>query len=78
MGGASFGEASFPSLAFAGRLTSDPLNQLSGETSLFAGTGSENVAFYLPPVGRGGDYSALTIEPATRGEANFCFSEIVF
>ena len=55
--------ASFPSLAFAGRLASDPLGQLSGESQLFAGTGSENVAFYVPPVGRWGDYSALTVDP---------------
>src|SRR5256885_2439732 len=55
--------ASFPSLAFAGRLAGDPLNQLSGETTLFAGTGSENVALYVPPVGRWGDYSALTVDP---------------
>ena len=56
--------ASFPSIAYAGRLAGDPLNQLSqGETQMFAGTGAENVAFYLPPVGRWGDYTDLTVDP---------------
>src|SRR6266568_1930259 len=56
--------SSFPSIAFAGRLANDPIGQLSqGEAQLFAGTGPENVAFYLPPVGRWGDYSALTVDP---------------
>jgi hypothetical protein len=57
--------ASYPSLAYAGRLAGDPLNQFSqGETQMFAGAGSENVAFYVPPVGRWGDYTDLTIDPA--------------
>jgi hypothetical protein len=57
--------ADYPSIAYAGRLTTDPLGQLSqGEAQLFAGTGSENVGFYVPPVGRWGDYSDLTVDPA--------------
>ena len=57
--------ASFPSIAYAGRLASDPLNDLTqGEATMFAGQGSENVAFYLPPVGRWGDYTALTLDPS--------------
>jgi hypothetical protein len=56
--------ASFPSIAYAGRLVGDPLGQMSqGEAQMFAGTGSENVAFYVPPVGRWGDYSDLTVDP---------------
>ncbi|MEY2537281.1 MAG: large repetitive protein [Verrucomicrobiota bacterium] len=57
--------ASFPSIAYAGRLATDPLNDLTqGEAQMFAGLGSENVAFYLPPVGRWGDYTALTLDPS--------------
>ena len=56
--------AAFPSLAYSGRLAGDPLNALSqGEMQLWAGAGSENVAFYVPPVGRWGDYSDLTVDP---------------
>jgi hypothetical protein len=56
--------ASFPSLAYAGRLAGDPINQLAqGETQMFAGAGSENVAFYVPPLGRWGDYTDLTVDP---------------
>jgi len=56
--------ASFPSIAYAGRLPTDPLGQLSqGEAQMFAGLGSEWVAFFIPPVGRWGDYSDLTIDP---------------
>lgn len=56
--------ADFPSLAYAGRLASDPLNALTqGEAQLYAGQGSQNVAFFAPPEGRWGDYSALTVDP---------------
>jgi Dockerin type I domain len=56
--------ASFPSIAYAGRLVGDPLGQLSqGEAQMFAGLGSENVADYIPPEGRWGDYSDLTVDP---------------
>jgi hypothetical protein len=56
--------ASFPSLAYSGRLAGDPLNQLSqGETQMFAGAGPENVAFFVPPTGRWGDYTDLTVDP---------------
>jgi hypothetical protein len=56
--------ASFPSIAYAGRLAGDPLGQLSqGESQLFAGLGPENVGFFVPPVGRWGDYTDLTVDP---------------
>jgi hypothetical protein len=56
--------STYPSIAYAGRLAGDPLNQLSqGETQMFAGLGPENVAFYVPPVGRWGDYTDLTVDP---------------
>jgi hypothetical protein len=56
--------ATFPSINYAGRLAGDPLNQLTqGETQMFAGLGPENVQFFIPPVGRWGDYTDLTIDP---------------
>src|ERR1044071_6799950 len=56
--------ASFPSINYAGRLAGDPLNQLTqGETQMFAGLGPENVQFFIPPVGRWGDYTDLTVDP---------------
>lgn len=56
--------ADFPSIAYSGRLAGDPLGQLSqGETQLFAGAGPENVGFFVPPVGRWGDYTDLTVDP---------------
>jgi hypothetical protein len=54
----------FPSIAYAGRLVGDPLGQLAqSETQMFAGLGAENVGFFIPPVGRWGDYTDLTIDP---------------
>jgi hypothetical protein len=56
--------ASFPSIAYAGRLVADSLGQLAqSETQMFAGQGAENVGFYVPPSGRWGDYTDLTIDP---------------
>jgi hypothetical protein len=54
----------FPSLHYAGRLPSDPLNELTqGEAVLFAGLGIEvAVPDYLQR-NRWGDYSNLTIDP---------------
>jgi hypothetical protein len=65
VGYSTSGPANFPSIAYAGRLPNDPLGQMSqGETQLFAGAGPENVGFFVPPVGRWGDYTDLTIDPA--------------
>jgi hypothetical protein len=65
VGYSTSGPANFPSIAAAGRLPNDPLGQMSqGETQLFAGLGPENVGFFVPPVGRWGDYTDLTIDPA--------------
>jgi uncharacterized repeat protein (TIGR01451 family) len=48
-----------PQLRYAGRLSSDPLNQLGqGETHLFDGTGAQ-----LQTNSRWGDYSSLTVDP---------------
>ena len=60
--------ASFPSIAYAGRLASDPLNTLGqGETQLFAGTGPQHNEVFIPfsptGFGRWGDYSDMTVDP---------------
>jgi uncharacterized repeat protein (TIGR01451 family) len=48
-----------PQLRYAGRLSTDPLNQLAqGETHLFDGTGSQTGTS-----NRWGDYSSLTVDP---------------
>jgi len=48
----------YPSIRYAGRLSSDPLNQLSqGEASMVTGTGSQT------SYNRWGDYSCMTINP---------------
>ena len=49
----------FPSLRYAGRLSTDPLNNLSqGEAVLYDGQGSQSGTS-----NRWGDYSDLTIDP---------------
>jgi hypothetical protein len=49
----------FPSIRYAGRLVSDPLNTLAqGEATLFAGLGSQQATS-----NRWGDYSDLTVDP---------------
>lgn len=49
----------FPSLRYAGRLVSDPLNLLGqGEATLFAGTGYQSNSY-----NRWGDYSGMSIDP---------------
>ena len=49
----------FPSLRYAGRLVSDPLNTLGqGEATLHAGTGSQTSSS-----GRWGDYAAMQVDP---------------
>ena len=50
----------FPGIRYAGRLATDPLNDLSqGEAIMFNGTGSQ-----LDTVNRWGDYSMTTVDPA--------------
>ena len=48
----------FPQIRYAGRLTTDPLNTLSGEQHLVDGTGSQSQTG-----NRWGDYSDLTVDP---------------
>jgi hypothetical protein len=51
--------ALYPSIRWAGRLSSDPANQLSqGEATMFAGTGSQTHTS-----ARWGDYSAMVADP---------------
>ena len=49
----------FPSLAYAGRLATDPPNTLSGEQTMFAGTGVQQVT-----ANRWGDYSNMSLDPS--------------
>ena len=54
----------FPSIAYAGRLSTDAVNTLAqGEAQMFAGTGPQSAESFAPQTGRWGDYSALTIDP---------------
>ena len=49
----------YPSIRYAGRLSTDPLGALSqGETTLIAGSGSQTSSYY-----RWGDYSTLSLDP---------------
>src|SRR5581483_4944896 len=47
-----------PSIAFAGRVPTDPSGTLETETSVIGGTGSQNGS-----LSRWGDYSAMTVDP---------------
>lgn len=52
----------YPSIAYAGRLSTDPLNVLTqGETTLVQGTGAQNLPSRA--TGRWGDYSAMSVDP---------------
>jgi hypothetical protein len=53
------GSATYPSIAYAGRLAADPLGQMTqGESILLAGTGFQS------GTNRWGDYSGLTVDPS--------------
>ena len=55
---------SFPSIAYAGRLVSDPVNTLAqSETVLMAGGGPQHGEAFAPQTGRWGDYTTLTVDP---------------
>ena len=60
--------ANFPSIAYAGRLSTDPMNTLGqAETQMFAGTGPQHNELFIPNnptgFGRWGDYTAMQIDP---------------
>ena len=50
--------AVYPSIAFAGRVPSDPAGALEAETSVMIGSGSQTPNLY-----RWGDYSSMTVDP---------------
>lgn len=55
----------FPSIAYSGRLASDPVNTLpQTETQLIAGSGSQTNTCGGAPCTRWGDYSAMSVDPA--------------
>jgi hypothetical protein len=55
----------FPSIAYSGRLASDPLNTLpQSEVQLIAGAGSQTNNCGGSPCDRWGDYSAMSVDPA--------------
>src|SRR5437588_10231988 len=58
LGFSASSSSSNPQIRYAGRLTTDPLNTLSGEQHLFDGTGSQSATS-----NRWGDYSDITVDP---------------
>lgn len=55
----------FPGLAYSGRLSTDPANNLSQtETTLVAGIGSQTGNCGGSPCTRWGDYSSMSVDPA--------------
>jgi hypothetical protein len=55
----------FPSIAYSGRLATDPLNTLpQTEVQLIAGSGSQTNHCGGAPCDRWGDYSAMSLDPA--------------
>jgi hypothetical protein len=53
-----------PSIRYAGRLATDPLNTLGqGETTLWSGTGAQTNTCGGSACSRWGDYTAMTIDP---------------
>jgi filamentous hemagglutinin family protein len=54
----------FPSIAYSGRLVTDPLNQLpQSEVQLIAGLGSQTHNCGGAPCDRWGDYTAMSVDP---------------
>ena len=59
-------QADFPSIAYSGRLATDPLGAMGqGETQMWAGGGSQDPFLFVGVgIGRWGDYSHLAVDPA--------------
>jgi len=60
--------ANFPSIAYSGRLATDPVNTMAqGEAQMFAGTGPQHNELFIPfsptGFGRWGDYTDMTVDP---------------
>src|ERR1041384_1358424 len=66
LGDSTSSTTNFPSIAYSGRLITDPLNNLSQtETQLIAGAASQtNNNQKGNPVQRWGDYTAMSVDPA--------------
>jgi uncharacterized membrane protein len=62
------GAGQYPSLAYAGRESTDPAGTLESEVVMKAGAGSQQSGY-----GRWGDYSSLTVDPTD--DCTFWFSE---
>jgi hypothetical protein len=56
VGYSSSSSSQFPSIAYSGRLTGEPLNQLESESVSLFGTGSQTL-------NRWGDYSSMSVDP---------------
>lgn len=60
----SDGTSTYPSIAYAGRLVGDPLNQLpQSEVIMQAGAGSQTNNCGSGPCHRWGDYTAMSVDP---------------
>ncbi len=59
----------YPSLAYAGRVPTDPLGTLESEVTLLAGEGSQSSGGF----NRWGDYTSMTVDPTD--DCTFWFSE---
>ncbi len=56
--------ASFPSIAYTGRLVGDPASTLGpAEVTLQAGGGPQHGEAFAPQTGRWGDYTTMTVDP---------------
>jgi Bacterial Ig-like domain (group 3)/Divergent InlB B-repeat domain len=59
----SNGSSVFPSIAFTGRVSTDPSGTLEAETSVVTGSGSQTSDPSTGPLTRWGDYSAMQVDP---------------
>jgi len=59
----SDGSSVFPSIAFTGRLVTDPSGTMGTETIVTSGTGSQLAGGGPQPLTRWGDYSAMQVDP---------------
>jgi hypothetical protein len=65
LGYSTSNSTNFPSIAYSGRLATDPLNALpQTEVQLVAGAGSQTNNCGGAPCNRWGDYSSMSIDPA--------------
>jgi hypothetical protein len=48
----------YPGIRYAGRVSSDPLNELGAEATVYSGSGSQSSG------ARWGDYTSMSVDPA--------------